>query len=129
MSRAWKHNNRCNKVRNRINYQQVNIYGFHNEFLRSRIPELGCLVAGKNCDTIFYLDEKKGMKISSYGQIESLCVNGHEKGVEDDTFRKFDLSAKAFRGKHMEKVSNFYITLIGCNEINFYCKFIDTAKK
>lgn len=31
--------------------------------------------------------------------------------------------------QHMRKVSNFYIALIGCNEINFYCKFIDTAKK
>lgn len=32
--------------------------------------------------------------------------------------------------KQMEKVSNFpfYVAMIGCNEINFYCKFIDTAK-
>lgn len=48
------------------------------------------------------------------------------------TFRKLDavrVDAKT-DGKHMAKVSNFvlYVVMIGCNEINFYCKFIDTAK-
>lgn len=156
-------NNRCNKVRNRINYQQVNIYGFiqsnhaHDSASDVNESKFQFVVIFRSCRherfgfslrsnwmKISYLKTGLDTKISSnflssnfkLKKIDlqlQLCLVIIKKGVDgqknlpeiwsvrNETFNRRCLAAY---GKGIK----FYIPLIGCNEINFYCKFIDTAK-
>lgn len=76
-----------------------------------------------------FLTVKLKNKIWSRNFIRGMdAEEGGRKWQEIWSVRKRAGRERDVCGKHMEKVSNFYITLIGCNEINFYCKFIDTAK-